>query len=341
MRTADLHTHFWPQSFLDTTAAGKPWFGWTLETDGGDGLLLTGGGHGPYLVKGYHRVDLKDPEMRIGRRIAEQGIDFEAVMIVGYLWSYHLDQSESSALARDVNDELAALEKEDANHFSGLAHLPLPHTRAAIAEVERCVRDLGLRHFAVASHVNGRNLDDPAIAPVVEAIAEAGGTLSVHPAFFDKIGEHDRLSSTLFRNGLAAPLEAGVALISLMATGVFDRYPDFTAWVSHGGGASMYAMGRFQRRYLAMDPSERPMPHPPKEYLRRFYYGNLVHDDESLRLLLDRVGSDRVTIGTDHPFPWDHAGGSANWIRAADFLSPDDRDNILWRNAGTFLGVDL
>ncbi len=98
MRTADLHTHFWPQSFLDTTAAGKPWFGWTLESDGGDGLILTGGGYGPYLVKGYHRVDLKDPEMRIGRRIAEQGIDFEAVMIVGYLWSYHLDESESSAL---------------------------------------------------------------------------------------------------------------------------------------------------------------------------------------------------------------------------------------------------
>lgn len=341
MRTADLHTHFWPQSFLDTTAAGRPWFGWTLEPDDRGNLVLAGGGFGPYLIKGYHRVDLGDPAQRIRRRIDEQQIDYEAVMIVGYLWSYHLDEHESASLAREVNDELAALEASDAEHFTGLAHLPLPHTESAIREVGRCVGDLGLRHFAVASHVNGHNLDAPSIAPVVDAIAEAGGTLSVHPAFFDKIGEHDRLASTLFRNGLAAPLEAGVALISLMATGVLDRYPNFAAWISHGGGASMYAMGRFQRRYLAMDPSERPMPNPPKDYLRRFYYGNLVHDDPSLRLLLDRVGSDRVTIGTDHPFPWDHAGGSANWIRKADFLTEEDRENILWRNASEFLGITL
>jgi aminocarboxymuconate-semialdehyde decarboxylase len=82
------------------------------------------------------------------------------------------------------------------------------------------------------------------------------------------------------------------------------------------------------------------MANPPKDYLRNFYYGNLVHDDEALRLLIERVGTDRITIGTDDPFPWDHLGGSANWIRSLDFLSEDQREEILWRNAVQFLRLD-
>lgn len=339
MNTVDMHTHFWPDSFLEAATRGSEWFGWKLETSSDGVSVLTGDRFGPYNVKGLRSQDLRDPAARIARRQAEQGIDFEAVMIVGYLWSYHLGARDSAALAREVNDELSRLEASDGDHFSGLAHLPLPHTDESIGEIDRCVRDLGLRHFACASHVEGMNLDHPQIVPVLHAIAEVGGTLSVHPAFFDKIGEHDRLAAPLFRNGLAAPLEAGTALVSIMMSGVFDRYPNFSAWVSHGGGASMYAMGRFQRRYLALPGDERPMPRPPKDYLRRFYYGNLVHDDEALRHLIDRVGSDRITIGTDHPFPWDHEGGSAEWIRSAPFLDEDQRDAILWRNAASFLGL--
>ena len=179
------------------------------------------------------------------------------------------------------------------------------------------------------------------IVPVLDAIAEADATLSIDSGFFNTIGQRGRLSDPFLRNGFMAPIEVSVALMSVIASGVMDRYPGFTAWVSYGGGAAMYAMGRFQRRYVAMRPEDRPMANPPKDYLRNFYYGNLVHDDEALRLLIERVGTDRITIGTDHPFPWDHLGGSANWIRSLDFLSEDQREDILWRNAVQFLRLDM
>jgi aminocarboxymuconate-semialdehyde decarboxylase len=118
-----------------------------------------------------------------------------------------------------------------------------------------------------------------------------------------------------------------------------DRHPDFRVWISHGGGAAMYAMGRLDRRWNAMEPAGRPMPSAPSDYLRRFWYGNLVHGDVPLRFLIDMVGADRVTVGTDHPFQWDHVGGSANWIRKNPVLPPRDRESILWRNAAEFLGV--
>ena len=54
----------------------------------------------------------------------------------------------------------------------------------------------------------------------------------------------------------------------------------------------------------------------------------------------ERVGVDQMTVGTDHPFAWDHPGGAANWIRGADFLAPADREKILWRNAARLYDLD-
>ena len=51
----------------------------------------------------------------------------------------------------------------------------------AIRELERCVRDLGLAGVQIGTHVNGWNLDDPALFPVFEAAAELGAASSSTP----------------------------------------------------------------------------------------------------------------------------------------------------------------
>ena len=46
-------------------------------------------------------------------------------------------------------------------------------------------------------------------------------------------------------------------------------------------------------------------PAPPSTYQRRLYYDSVVGSEEALRFLLDRVGADRVVLGSDWPFvPW-------------------------------------
>lgn len=336
MRAVDLHSHYWPQGFLEAVDAGRSWYGWSVERRG-DQTLLRSDHTRDYPIS-LPGADLAEPLARHRRRADAQGIDLEAVMVVGYLWSYHLGPDESAALARELNMELADVEHRDSEHFVGLAHVPAPHTDAAIEEIAYATEQLGLRHFSLASHINGVNLDEPAMVPILDAIAEAGATLSVHPAFFDKLGERDRLTGPFKAGGVAPPLEATMGLLGVMASGVLDRYPDFRVWVSHGGGVAMYTMGRLQMRWDALASDERPMERGPFDYLRRFWVGNLVHDPDSLGLLIKRIGIDRITIGTDTPFKWDHPGGSANWIRALDWLSDEDKDRILRRNALDFLG---
>lgn len=332
----DLHSHYWPEGFLQAARSGKPWFGWTVENRNGQTYLRSGHTR-DYPIK-LPDADLADPSARHRHRSEAQGIELEAVMVVGYLWSYHLAGADSAALARELNTELAEVERRDPEHFVGLAHLPAPHTDEAIEEVRHATEQLGLRHFSLASHINGISLDDPSMVPILDAIAESGSTLSVHPAFFDKLGERDRLTGPFKAGGLAPPLEASMGLLGVMTSGVLDRYPDFRVWVSHGGGIAMYTMGRLQMRWDALAESDRPMAQGPFEYLRRFWVGNLVHDPDSLDLLIKRVGIDRITVGTDTPFNWDHPGGSANWIRSLDRLDSAQKRRILWANALEFLG---
>jgi aminocarboxymuconate-semialdehyde decarboxylase len=338
MKAVDLHTHYWPEGFLDAARSGRAWYGWTVEHRGDRAYLCSD--HTRDYPISLPEADLGDHLGRHQRRQADQGIELEAVMVVGYLWSYHLGAADSASLARDLNTELAEVERRDPDHFVGLAHVPAPHIDAAISEVQYAVEELGLRRFSLASHVNGINLDDPLMVPILDAIAESGSTLSVHPAFFDKLGERDRLTGPFKAGGVAPPLEASMGLLGVMASGVLDRYPDFRVWVSHGGGVAMYTMGRLQMRWDALSPSERPMAQGPFDYLRRFWVGNLVHDADSLELLIKRIGVDRITVGTDMPFSWDHPGGSANWIRNLDRLTDDQKDRILRLNALDFLGRD-
>lgn len=335
LRGVDLHTHYWPEGFLQAARTGEAWYGWTVEYRDGQAVLRSE--HTRDYPISLPDADLGDPAGRHQQRSQAQGIDLEAVMVVGYLWSFHLGAADSAKLARELNTELASVERRDPEHFVGLAHVPAPHTDAAIEEIRYAVEELGLRHFSLASHVNGLNLDEPEMVPILDAIAESGSTLSIHPAFFDKLGERDRLTGPFKAGGVAPPLEASIGLLGVMASGVFDRYPDFRVWNSHGGGVAMYTMGRLQMRWDALAPEDRPMQRGPFDYLRNFWVGNLVHDPESLKLLINRIGIDRITIGTDTPFKWDHPGGSANWIRSLEWLSDEDKDRILRLNAMDFL----
>lgn len=335
MRAFDLHAHYWPSGLLDAIEREQEWYGWYPQRSSDDRVELRLGD--TVLPFTPPRVDLADPHARIARRGREQGIEAEAVMVVGFLWNTHLDAAAGARYCREVNEELAELEETNPNHFRGLGLLPLQDTAAAMTELEHAMDVLGMTSFAVPSHVEGRNLDDPSIIPVLDAMAERDVSISIHPPFFDKIGDRDRFAKHYFKSSFGAPIEASIGIMSLVYDGFLDRHPDVRLWVTHGGGVVPFTAGRFLTRWRSQDPSDRPMEDEPPNYLSRIHVGCLVHDDASLRFLIERVGLQRITLGTDHPFAWDHPGGAANWIRDAAFLTPDEKRAILWDNAARFL----
>ena len=64
----------------------------------------------------------------------------------------------------------------------------------------------------------------------------------------------------------------------------------------------------------------------------------MLGSEEELRFLLDRVGADRVVLGSDWPFvPWNP--GPGGWVQGLKSLTQEEKEKILWRNLESLLGL--
>jgi aminocarboxymuconate-semialdehyde decarboxylase len=124
--------------------------------------------------------------------------------------------------------------------------------------------------------------------------------------------------------------------MSVVYSGLLDRYPHLRIMFTQGGGWIQYGVGRLDLRYQQYEKA-RPMKRPPAEYLTRMYFDCLVHDEDALALLVKRAGSEHVFIGTDYPAGGDIPGGAVRWIKECTLLSSEVKENILWKNARRFL----
>ena len=126
--------------------------------------------------------------------------------------------------------------------------------------------------------------------------------------------------------------------MSIVHSGLLDRYPDMRILFTQGGGWIHFGVGRLNLRYLQRADS-RTMAHPPIDYLSKMYFDCLVHDMDSLELLKKRAGADHIVIGTDYPAGGDIVGGAVRWIENCPFLDATEKDKVLFRNAERFLGL--
>jgi aminocarboxymuconate-semialdehyde decarboxylase len=335
MDAIDMHAHWSPRGLVRQSAAGKDWYGWRVFKD------ATGREHialGERILAFAASTSLMDdPAARAEMRRRDEGIGFQARMLTGTFFNYHLDETAAAAFCREVNEEVADIQRAFPDRYAGIAILPMQHAKLAEAVLEDAIGRLGLKAVMIASNVRGLNLDEPTVTPILEAIARAGVPLFVHPVIWGKAGE-DRFPRYHFWNSFGAPLESSLAAMSMVYSGILDRHPGMKVMFTQGGGWIHFGVGRLNLRY-DQRADARPMAHPPVEYLSRLYFDCLVHDLDSLRLLVTRAGADHVFVGTDYPARGDIPGGAAKWIAAADFLSPGDKEKILYRNAATFLGL--
>ncbi|MFF4837011.1 amidohydrolase family protein [Streptomyces sp. NPDC001315] len=113
--------------------------------------------------------------------------------------------------------------------------------------------------------------------------------------------------------------EESIAILSLLNSEVFLRYPTLKIIVAHGGGSVPYQIGRW--RAARAHPKLRQgqvLTESFDDSLRRLWFDTVLHHPLSLELLLRTVGWDRVLFGTEKP-------GSGS---APDPLTGHDFDDI-------------
>jgi aminocarboxymuconate-semialdehyde decarboxylase len=95
-------------------------------------------------------------------------------------------------------------------------------------------------------------------------------------------------------------------------------------------------MGRIDRNYLEKANTRVNMSKPPIDYLRMLYFDSCVYERAVLQHLVDKVGADRVLLGSDYPVG---ETKPIEFVTDAETLSPAQKERILSTNAAVLLGL--
>ena len=327
----DLHTHILPESWPDLRSRyGYGDFVRLDRIDDRRARMMIG-------EKCFREISANswDPAVRL-EDCARHGVGAQVLSTVPVMFSYWAKPRDGLDLARLLNDHLAGLVRDHPTRFAGLGTVPLQDPDLAIGELERCMRDLGLRGAQIGTHVNEWNLDHPALFPFFRRAEELGAALFVHP--WDMLGK-ERLGKYWLAWLVGMPAEASLAICSLIFGGVLERLPALRIAFAHGGGSFMGTLGRIERGFVARpDLVAVDNQKGPRTYLGRFYLDSLVHDRDMLRHLLKLAGADKIALGSDYPFPLGEPI-PGELIESLPELTPETRQRLFSGTALEFLGL--
>jgi aminocarboxymuconate-semialdehyde decarboxylase len=267
------------------------------------------------------------------------------------MFSYWAKPADALDLSRRLNDHIAEVVRANPTRFTGLATIPLQDPDLAARELERCVRDLGLRGAQIGTHVDanphfGRidtlNLDNAALQPVWSAAEQLDAAIFVHP--WDMLGK-ERMPKYWLPWLVGMPAETSLAICSMIFGGVFARFPKLRVAFAHGGGAFPFTIGRIEHAFhvrpdlVAIDNEANPRSYLAHgETPARFYVDSLVHHPDALRLLIKLFGPERVALGSDYPFPLGESHPGA-LIESFEDLSAKAKSQLLSGTARNFLNL--
>ena len=318
MKTITLEEHFFTESYL---RAAKD-----------DPSVQFGGLQPKLLDLGAGRIAAMD----------EAGIDLQVLSLAAFALE-GLDAATGTALARDVNDELAAAVKANPTRLAGFATVALKDPEAAVVELERSISQLGFVGLMLNGTVEGRFMDDPAFLPVFEAAARLGVPVYLHPAPAPKVvkaayfsGLPGELGNMLSIAGWGWHAETGLHTLRLIVSGLFDQVPGLQLVIGHMGEGLPYALARSSG--ILSGPARL------RQTVAEYFKTN-IHLTTSgyftlspLNCALEVVGIERLMYSVDYPFsPNTH--GREFLEKAAEVLSAEDMEKLAGGNAEKVLKI--
>lgn len=325
----DIHAHFFPEAYLRLIEKEGASAGARIDRGNPAGLTVVVAGFAtPPLTPAYWDIDARLKAMnRTG--VGVQALSLTVPMV------YFAGGALARRLAQAFNDSCAEAHTAHPDRFVGCATLPMQEPAAALAELERAARLPGVRAVYLGTNVNGRELSDPAFAPIFERCQEYELPVLLHP--INVVGAA-RLQPFYLHNLLGNPFDSAVAAAHLVLGGVLDRFPRLQVCLPHAGGALPYLFGRLQHGQRVRPEAREKARRPFSAYLRRFTYDTISHSPEALRYLIDLVGPDRVMLGSDFCF-------DMGYERPRDIvtkrlrLKAADQARIIRGNAARLLGL--
>jgi aminocarboxymuconate-semialdehyde decarboxylase len=326
----DVHTHLVPKGWPDLRSeigGGDDWPWLRIDSEREAMIML-----GELEFRAIESV-CWDAHARIADMDSD-GVDLQVVSPTPVFFNYERPADQGIKIARIFND----LNLECAAHdrLVPFCQVPLQDADAACEELDRCLA-AGHAGVEIGNHVGDSDLDDPRIVEFLRHCATVDAPVLVHPWDMPTGPRHDRWMGRWLAG---MPAETHLSLLSMILGGVFDDVPEsLRLCFAHGGGSFAFWLGRLDNAWHRRGDVVRGRSlHPPSQYVDRVFVDSVVFDPAPLRLLVDTLGEDQVMVGSDYPYPLGERP-AGNVVRTAEFLTDDQREKLLSRNALRFLGL--
>jgi len=275
-------------------------------------------------------------ELRL-KDMDRMGIDIQAVSPAPQQTYYWTEPGLGAELARQINDRLAEIVATWPERFVGLGTVPLQNVDLAVNELERCVKQLGLRGVEINPNVAGRELTDPGLnlERFFAKARELDIVIFMHPIGFT---QGDRLTDHYFNNVIGNPLDTTLGTSRLIFDGVMERHSGLKVVLPHAGGFLAHYWARMDHAWRARPDCRTVIKKAPSSYLKKFYFDTIAFDPEMLRNLIDKFGAAQVLLGTDYPFDMGEED-PVGLINSVPRLKTAEKERIMGLTAARLLKI--
>ncbi|HTE86822.1 MAG TPA: amidohydrolase family protein [Dehalococcoidia bacterium] len=329
----DIHGHGIPKKLLDEIRRdGDRVYGGMAVAEGEAGPVVTIPGLGRIRPLAAQMLDFRDrlawlDEHQIGQQIVSPWLDMQG---------YEMPPEPAARWAAAMNEAVAAECAGSGGRLIGMSTLAAGDPKAAVAELERSMRDLHLPAVMLSTDPGQVVLHDPSLEQLWAAAEQLGAVFVLHPSI---TGPASHIPNTTeFANLYWRGIDTMLAATRLILAGVFDRYPRLRIVLLHGGGFLPYQTARLDRSYAINTIGPKSLARPnPTDYLSDFYHDTCLLSPPALRLLHEVAGEGKIVLGSDYPFPIGDPD-PVGTVTAAGF---DERTNrqVLHDTAAALFGI--
>ena len=222
------------------------------------------------------------------------------------------DAATANSLASASNDMVADAIRKHPDRYAGLAMIAPQDPAAAAKELERGVKKLGLKGAVINSHTRGEFLNDKKFWGLFEAAEALDVPVYVHPS-----GPPTDMAKPFIERGLDGAIygfavECGLHLLTIITSGVFDRFPKLQVVFGHLGEGMPFWMPRLDYMHRAQVNSKRyealkPLKRKVSDYLRENVYITTsgMNWEPGVMFCRSVMGKDRVLYAMDYPYQFE------------------------------------
>jgi 5-carboxyvanillate decarboxylase len=236
-----------------------------------------------------------------GKRVKEMdaaGIDLQLICQGAGIYADQLPAEQALAIVRQSNTMLAERLAAHRDRLIGVTALSLKNIEASIKELARTSSE-GFRAALLYPNVDGEMIADlPEMNPIYAKISELNWPIFLHGAGTSNDPSLKRLEDGGAGVAYAVLSDAEISecVLRMIASGVFDRYPNLKIVIRSSGGGIPLLIHRFFWKHKG--------PNGEQRYSDIFFEHFLIDcassDARTLSFLIDTMGEKNIVYGSDY-----------------------------------------